>query len=48
MSDVVKMAEMLADEFRGRAAEIDAEGRFPTENYDRMREVGYLKALVPE
>lgn len=48
MSDVVKIAEMLAEEFRERAAEIDAEGRFPTENYDRMREVGYLKALVPE
>ncbi|MBT3941894.1 MAG: acyl-CoA/acyl-ACP dehydrogenase [Chloroflexi bacterium] len=48
MSDVVKIAEMLAEEFRERAAQIDAEGRFPTENYDRMREVGYLKALVPE
>ena len=48
MTDVVSIAEKLADEFRGRAAEYDRTGEFPTENYRRMREEGYLAAPVPE
>ena len=48
MSDVVALATQLADEFRPRAAQYDRTGEFPTENYNRMREAGYLRALVPE
>lgn len=46
--DVIQLAAELAEEFRPRAAELDATGRFPSENYARMRETGYLRALVPE
>ncbi len=45
--DAVAIAQQLADEFRTRAAEHDRTGEFPTANYDRMREAGYLRALVP-
>jgi len=44
---VVAIARQLADDFRTRAAEYDRTGEFPTANYDRMREAGYLRALVP-
>jgi alkylation response protein AidB-like acyl-CoA dehydrogenase len=44
---VVEIARRLAGEFRERAAEYDRTGEFPTANYDRMREEGYLRALVP-
>ena len=47
MSDVINIAQRLADEFRPRAAEYDRTGEFPAENYKRMREEGYLGALVP-
>ncbi len=47
MSDVVKIAQQLADEFRGRAAEYDRTGEFPAANYARMKEAGYLSAPVP-
>ncbi len=47
MSNVVTIAEELADEFRTRAAEYDRTAEFPRENYDAMREAGYLRALVP-
>jgi alkylation response protein AidB-like acyl-CoA dehydrogenase len=47
MSDVVAIARGLADEFRTRAAAYDQSGEFPRENYARMREVGYLRAIVP-
>jgi alkylation response protein AidB-like acyl-CoA dehydrogenase len=47
MSDVVAIAQGLADEFRPRAAEYDRTGEFPSLNYERMREAGYLRALVP-
>jgi acyl-CoA dehydrogenase len=43
----VTIARQLADEFRTRAAQYDRTGEFPTANYDRMRETGYLRALVP-
>jgi alkylation response protein AidB-like acyl-CoA dehydrogenase len=45
--NAVEIASQLADEFRSRAAEYDRTGEFPTANYDRMREEGYLRALVP-
>ena len=47
MTDVITIAESLAEDFRTRAAEIDREGRFPHENYEKMRRAGYLGALVP-
>lgn len=46
-SDVEALARQLADEFRGRAGEYDRTGEFPHDNYARMRETGYLRALVP-
>ncbi|MCC7371308.1 MAG: acyl-CoA/acyl-ACP dehydrogenase [Chloroflexi bacterium] len=45
--DVVGLAERLAGEFRGRAAEFDRSAAFPFDHYRRMRETGYLKAGVP-
>ena len=47
MSEAVKIAEQLADEFRFSAAEYDRTGEFPAANYARMRETGYLRAPVP-
>lgn len=46
-SDAVSIARELADEFRPHAAKYDQTGEFPVANYDRMREAGYLRALVP-
>src|SRR5918992_4571548 len=45
---LVELAARLADEFAGRAGEHDRDGSFPFENYERMREVGYLGLTVPE
>ena len=45
--DVVQLARTLADEFRITAAELDRTASFPTANYARMREAGYLRAPVP-
>ncbi|MET0532809.1 MAG: acyl-CoA dehydrogenase family protein [Steroidobacter sp.] len=47
MSSIVSIAVRLAEEFRARAAEYDRSGEFPSQNYQRMREVGYLCAPVP-
>lgn len=47
MSELIRIAEHLADEFRATASEVDLDGRFPTENYARMRETGYLRGPVP-
>lgn len=47
-SSTIDIARELAAEFRDRAAGYDRTGEFPTVNYDRMREAGYLGALVPE
>lgn len=46
--EIVELAGRLADEFAERAPEHDREASFPTENYDRMREEGYLGLTVPE
>ncbi len=46
--EIVELAGRLADEFAGRAAEHDRKGSFPFENYERMREEGYLGLTVPE
>jgi alkylation response protein AidB-like acyl-CoA dehydrogenase len=46
--DLVELAGGLADGFAERAAEHDREATFPFENYDEMREAGYLGLTVPE
>jgi alkylation response protein AidB-like acyl-CoA dehydrogenase len=46
--EIVELAGRLADEFAERAAEHDREASFPFENYERMREEGYLGLTVPE
>ncbi|HEX4395624.1 MAG TPA: acyl-CoA dehydrogenase family protein [Mycobacterium sp.] len=43
----VDLAATLADEFATRAAEHDRDGTFPFENYERMKETGYLGLSVP-
>lgn len=46
--ELTTIATELANEFRDRATEYDRTGEFPTENYDRMRELGYLRGPVPK
>jgi alkylation response protein AidB-like acyl-CoA dehydrogenase len=46
--DLVELAGSLADRFAERAGEHDREGTFPFENYEEMREAGYLGLTVPE
>lgn len=48
MTDWTEVATTLAAEFAETAAETDRTGRFPTENIERMKEVGYLALAVPE
>jgi alkylation response protein AidB-like acyl-CoA dehydrogenase len=45
---VIALAEELAEEFGERAAAIDQEGRFPHENFARLKETGYLTLPIPE
>src|ERR687892_2707374 len=46
--DLVELAGGLADRFAERAGEHDRESTFPFENYEEMREAGYLGLTVPE
>jgi alkylation response protein AidB-like acyl-CoA dehydrogenase len=46
--ELVELAGRLADRFAERASEHDREGTFPFENYEDMREAGYLGLTVPE
>jgi alkylation response protein AidB-like acyl-CoA dehydrogenase len=46
--ELVELAGTLADGFAERASEHDREGTFPFENYEEMREAGYLGLTVPE
>ncbi len=46
--ELVELAGRLADTFAGRAAKHDLTGVFPHENYEDMREAGYLGLTVPE
>jgi alkylation response protein AidB-like acyl-CoA dehydrogenase len=46
--EIVELAGRLADTFAERAATYDRENRFPFENYDDLRESGYLVLTVPE
>lgn len=45
---LVGLAGELADEFATRAEAHDRDGSFPFENYERMKEAGYLRVTVPE
>lgn len=45
---IVALAGRLADEFAERATEHDRENTFPAENWERMRDEGYLRLTVPE
>jgi alkylation response protein AidB-like acyl-CoA dehydrogenase len=45
--DLLALATALAEEFRADAAELDRTGAFPFAHYQRMREMGYLRAAVP-
>lgn len=44
----VPLAAELGAEFTPRAAEHDRENRFVFDNFDRMREAGYLRLAVPQ
>jgi alkylation response protein AidB-like acyl-CoA dehydrogenase len=46
--ELVDLAGALADRFAERAAQHDRDATFPFENYDDMREAGYLGLTVPE
>ena len=46
--EIVGLAGRLADTFAERAAAHDRDASFPFENYDDMREAGYLGLTVPE
>ena len=46
--ELVELAGRLADSFAQRAAEHDRDSTFPFENYDDMREAGYLGLTIPE
>lgn len=46
--EIVELAGSLAAEFAERAPEHDRDASFPFENYERMREAGYLGLTVPE
>jgi alkylation response protein AidB-like acyl-CoA dehydrogenase len=46
--EILGLAGGLADAFAERAAEHDRERSFPVENYDAMRQAGYLGLTVPE
>jgi alkylation response protein AidB-like acyl-CoA dehydrogenase len=45
---ILDVAGELADDFATRAGDHDRDGSFPFENYDKMREAGYLGLSVPE
>jgi alkylation response protein AidB-like acyl-CoA dehydrogenase len=46
--EIVALAGRLADEFAERAGEHDRENTFPAENWDRMRDDGFLRLTVPK
>ena len=42
------LPEDLLREIRARAADVDRENRFCDEDFEALREIGYLRMLVPE
>ena len=47
MGEMLEVAHKAYEDLDSRAAEIDLAGRFPTENYDVLRTLGYLRGPVP-
>lgn len=47
MGEMTDLAHELRGEFDKRAADLDRDGGFPAENYERMEETGYLRGPVP-
>lgn len=47
MGDLTDIAMKLRDEFDSRAAALDLDAGIPSENYEQMREAGYLSGTVP-
>ena len=47
MTNMIEIARALREEFDSRAPEHDRTGEFPRENYDQLREQGYLRGPVP-
>jgi alkylation response protein AidB-like acyl-CoA dehydrogenase len=47
MGEMLDVAAKAAIDLESRAGEVDLAGRFPTENYDLLRELGYLRGPVP-
>ena len=46
--ELVAIAHQLGkDRFESRSAEYDVEAKFPTENYEDLREAGFLALTVP-
>ena len=45
---LLEVAERLAGKFATTAAKHDRDGSFPTENFEAMRDAGYLAASIPE
>ncbi|TWP46436.1 acyl-CoA dehydrogenase [Lentzea tibetensis] len=48
MTEILDVAGRLADRFAERAARHDRDNTFPHENYDDLREAGFLRLSVPE
>lgn len=46
-ADIAARSDRLAVTFAERAAEHDRDGSFPFENFDDLREAGYLKLTIP-
>lgn len=44
----IDRAREFADRFAGRAAEHDRDGTFPFENFEELREAGFLTLTVPK
>lgn len=42
------LSDELLDQIHSRAAQYDAENKFPQEDYDTLREAGYYSAFVPK
>jgi alkylation response protein AidB-like acyl-CoA dehydrogenase len=47
-ASVLELADRLAESFAERAGEHDRDASFPHENYEEMREAGFLGLTVPE
>lgn len=48
MGEMVDVATKALIDLEGRATEVDRDGRFPVENYQLLRDLGYLRGPVPK